>query len=211
MTLKNNRDSSLWIYKLCHILVPYAKSNRVIIRKPSNRSQVVNYTDFMTLKFDRWPWKTIVILFYACRSSVRVSLPSVDSTELWYGNAQETPKSGPIQHFFGRRALEIRWMTLKIKRDTLLYLSKPCVKQNCHLWIQTKVMVRKHPKLAQIWFDLCDLDLTLTLTFCMDITLDKVDKPWKRDGDTATGTWSKRCDERTDRQTGPVLELVGRS
>ena len=50
--------------------------------------------------------------------------------------------------------------------------------------------------------DLCDPDLwPLTLTFCMDIVSVNGNNSWKFQDDTMTGTLSKRCDRRTDRQT----------
>ena len=56
--------------------------------------------------------------------------------------------------------------------------------------------------MAQIWFDLCDLDLwPLTLTFCMDITFGQGNMSWKFDDDTLTGTCWKRCNRRTDGRT----------
>ena len=72
-------------------------------------------------------------------------------------------------------------MTLKNNRAPLLSNIKLC-SFHCHMWIQTGVTV------------------SLTLTFCMDITLFHGNNSWKF-RDTITGTWWKRCKKRTDSQT----------
>ena len=60
------------------------------------------------------------------------------------------------------------------------------------------------PETAKLGVDLCDLELwplTLTLTFCMDITSDDGNNSWKFHDDTMMGTWWKRCDGQTDGRT----------
>ena len=71
-------------------------------------------------------------------------------------------------------------------------ISLPYVNSN---WSQS-------PETAKLGVDLCDLDLwPLTLTFCMDITLDHGNNSWKFHDDTMMGTWWKRCDRQTDGRT----------
>ena len=63
------------------------------------------------------------------------------------------------------------------------------------------------PETAKLVVDLCDLDLwPLTLTFCMDITFDHGNNSWKFHDETMLGTWWKRCDRRTERQTDGQTE-----
>ena len=64
------------------------------------------------------------------------------------------------------------------------------------------------PETAKWGHDLCDLDLwSLTLTFCMDIVSVNGNNSWKFQDDTVRETLSKRCDRRTDRQTGGQTEI----
>ena len=61
-------------------------------------------------------------------------------------------------------------------------------------------------EMAKLSFDLCDLDLwPVTLTFCMVLTFVIGNKSWKFHDDMMMGTWWKRCDRWTDRQTD-ILE-----
>ena len=104
-----------------------------------------------TLKFDRWPWKTIGHLFYATSSSVHHIIAICEfKLELQSGNAQFVP-----------RDLEIRRMTLKNNRTHLLCFYKLCASFHSHLWIQTEtgVPVRKRPIWVKIgdFFVPCDL------------------------------------------------------
>ena len=63
------------------------------------------------------------------------------------------------------------------------------------------------PETVKLGCDLCDLNLwSLTLTFCMDLTLVRVDNFWKFHDDTMMETYQKRCDMRTDRQTDKRTE-----
>ena len=92
--------------------------------------------------------------------------------------------------------LEIRRMTLKSNRASLLHYFKLCASFRSHLWIKTGVRVRKPPNWGSICFDLCDLDLwPLTWTFCMDIT--SINGNNSMHDNTMTGTWGKRFDGET--------------
>ena len=71
MTLKNNRAPFLYPFKL------YASSHShwcieiwVTFRKLSNWVKIDDFLPPVTLKFDRWPWKTIGHLFYAHSSFI---------------------------------------------------------------------------------------------------------------------------------------------
>ena len=69
MTLKNNRAPLQCYFKLCaSFLSHWSIQNRVTVRK---RPIWVKFDDFqsrVTLKFDRWSWKTIGHLFLATSS-----------------------------------------------------------------------------------------------------------------------------------------------
>ena len=68
-------------------------------------------------------------------------------------------------------------------------------------------------KMAQIWFDLFDLDLSpLTLIFCMDVTFGQGNMSWK----FYTDTWREHVekgvtDGQTDGRTEAFIKLLGRS
>ena len=109
------------------------------------------------------------------------------------------PNLGQIRRFLELCDLEIWRMTLKNNRAPLLCCRQLCAWFHCHMLIQTGV---KSPETAKLGVDLCDLDLwPLTLTFSMDITSDHGNNCWKFRDDTMMGTWWKRCDGQTDRQT----------
>ena len=94
----------------------------------------------MTLKFDRWPWKTIGHLFYATSSFVHHFVAIGEfKLELQSGNAN----LGQIRRFLEPSDLEIWWMTLKNNRAPLLSNIKLCASFHRHMWIQTGVTVRK--------------------------------------------------------------------
>ena len=94
----------------------------------------------VTLKFDRWPWKTIGHLFFATSSFVHhfVAIGAFKLV-LQSGNAQ----LGQNRQFFYPCDLEIWQMTLKNKRAPLLSNIKLCASFYHHMWIHTGVTVRK--------------------------------------------------------------------
>ena len=92
--------------------------------------------------------------------------------------------------------LEIWRVTLKNNRAPLLSIIKLYASFHHHMWIQTRVTVRKRLS----WVMTCDLDLW-PLTFCMDVTFVIGNNSWKFHDDTMMRTWWKRCDGRTDRRT----------
>ena len=90
MTLKNNRAPLLFYFKLCaSFRNHWCIETWVTVRK---RQIWVKFDDFqsrVTLKFDRWPWKTIGHLFYATSSFVHHFIAICEfKLELQSGNAQ---------------------------------------------------------------------------------------------------------------------------
>ena len=90
MTLKNNRAPLLFYFKLCaSFRNHWCIETWVTVRK---RPIWVKFDDFysrVTLKFDRWPWKTIGHLFYATSSFVQHFVAIGEfKLELQPGNAQ---------------------------------------------------------------------------------------------------------------------------
>ena len=118
----------------------------------------------VTLKFDRWPWKTIGHLFYIASSFVHHFRAIGEfKLELQSGNAQFGSKS----MFFVPCDLGIWQTTLKNNTAPLLYYFKLCASFRSHWWIQAGVTVRKRP----IWVQIDDFFHRVTLQF--DIW------PWK--------------------------------
>ena len=143
-----------------------------------------NFLSCVTLKFDRWPWKTIRHCFYATSSFVH---HFTAITQFNSGNAKFGSKSAI---FFVLWDLEIWRMTLKNNRAPLLilYQLKIYVSFHSHLWIKTGVTACKRPNWGKIWVEFCDLDLWfLTLTFCMDITSVNGNNSWKFHDDMMMG------------------------
>ena len=125
-----------------------------------------------------------------------ISEPSVISS---WSYSPETPNLGQNRRFFAPCDLEIWQITLKNNRAPLLSCFKLCAWFHCHIRIQTWVTVRK-----RLSWVLTSVTLTFDLwpwTFCMDITFVNGNDFWKFRDDTMTGTWWKRCNRLTDRQT----------
>ena len=71
MTLKNNRAPHLCYFKLCVLFHSHwSIQTGVTVRKPQIQVKIGNFLSRVTLKFDRWPWKTIGHLSYATSSFV---------------------------------------------------------------------------------------------------------------------------------------------
>ena len=97
----------------------------------------------MTLKFDKWPWKTIGHLFYVTSSAVHHFIAIGDfKLEIQSGNAQFGSKSTIFSQLCD---LAIWCMTLKNNRTAFLPYFKLCVSFRSHWCIQTWVTVRKRP------------------------------------------------------------------
>ena len=101
----------------------------------------------MTLKFDGWHWKTIGHLFYTTSSLCIISNPWVN----WnWSYSPQTLNLGQIRRYLEPCHLEIRRMTLKNNRATLLCCFKLCASFHRHQWIQTGVTVWKRPILVKM-------------------------------------------------------------
>ena len=149
----------------------------------------------MTLKFDRWHWRTIGNIFLLCYVQLCASFQS----HWWIqtGVTVRKHKVGQNWRFFVPCDLGIGRMTLKNNRATLLCHLKFCASFHHHMWIGY----------WPLW------PWPLTSTFCMDITSvsGNVVTP---ENFMMTRWWEhskKRCDRRTDGRTEPFIELLGRS
>ena len=95
MTLKNNRAPLLCCFKL------YASfhnhrwlQTKVTVRKRSIRVKIRDFLSRMTLKFDKWPWKSIGHIFYATSNFMHHFVAIGEfKLELQSGNAQFGSKS----------------------------------------------------------------------------------------------------------------------
>ena len=90
MTLKNNRAPLLCCYKLYASFHSHQWiQTRVTVRKCPIWVKINVFWSRVTLKFDRWPWKTIGPLFYATASFVH-HFVAIDEfkLKLQSGNAQ---------------------------------------------------------------------------------------------------------------------------
>ena len=71
ITLENNREPLLYYIKLCASFQSHGWiQSGVTVRKPSIRVEIGNFLSHVTLKFDRWPCKTIGHLSYAASSII---------------------------------------------------------------------------------------------------------------------------------------------
>ena len=95
MTFKNNRASLLFCFKLCASFHSHRWiQTKVTVRKRSFQVKIGDFLSCVTLKFDKWHWKTIRPLFYATSSSVRhfIAIGELE-LELQSGNARFGSKS----------------------------------------------------------------------------------------------------------------------
>ena len=71
MTLKNNRAPLLYYFKLFASFHSHRSiQSAVTVRQRQICVKIGDFLPRVTLKFDRWPWKTIGHLFYATLSSM---------------------------------------------------------------------------------------------------------------------------------------------
>ena len=89
MSLKNNRAPLLYYIKLCASFQSHGWiQTEVTVRKRSIRVRIDDFLSHVTLKFDRWPWKTIRHLFYASSSFVHHFISIIEfKLKLQSGNA----------------------------------------------------------------------------------------------------------------------------
>ena len=126
---------------LCIISKPSIQTGTTV-RKRSNGVKIGSFISHVTLKSDRWPWKTIGHLFYAASSFVHHFIAiSQFKLELQSGSAQFGSKSA----FCVPCDLEIWGVTLRTNKAPLLCCFKLCTLFQSHWWIQTRVTVRKRP------------------------------------------------------------------
>ena len=95
MTSKNFRAHFLYYIKLCASFQSHGWiQTGVTVRKRSIRVQIGNFLSRLTLKFDRWPWKTIGHIFYLASSFVHHFIAIGQfKLELQSGNAHFGSKS----------------------------------------------------------------------------------------------------------------------
>ena len=143
MTLENDRASLLCCFQLCATFHSHwwIQTGVTVWKRPF----WVKFDDFqsrVTLKFDRWPWKTIGHLYYATSSSMH-HFVAIGEFKLEVQSG--IPNLGPNRRFLESCDLEIWRMTLKNNRAPLLCYFKLCASFRSHRWFQTWVTVRKHP------------------------------------------------------------------
>ena len=142
MTLQNNRAPFLYYFKLCaSFRSHWCIQTWVTVRKHPIWVKLDNFFSRVTLKFDRWPWKTLGHLFNTTSSFVHhfVAIGEI-KLELQSGNAQ----SGSNLTIF--RAVWAWYLTDDLKKNNrALLLSNIKLYASFHhqIWIQTWVTVRK--------------------------------------------------------------------
>ena len=184
MTLKNNRTHLLCHFKLwasfcSHLWI----QTGVTVWKCSIQVKIVDFSSRLTLKFDRWPTKNnrAALLCHFVHYFVAICKWKC---LIWL----------KIDDFSARVTLKFNGWPRKNNRTPLVCHFKLCASFCSHLWIQTGLIVRKHPNWDKICFDVCDLG-PLTLTFCMDITFDNGNNSWKFHDDMMTQTlWTRRSE-----------------
>ena len=205
MTLKNNRAPLLCYFKLCASFHSHQSiQTGDIVWKCLIRVTISNFLSCVTLKFHRWPWKTIGHLFYTTSSFVHHFIAiSPFKLELHSGNDQFRSKSAifcPVWPWNLTDDPEKQYGISTMPHQALCIISSPYVNSNWSYGLES----------AKLAFDLCDLDLwLLTLIFCMDITSRKGNNSWKFEWWEHSG--KGLTDGRTDRRTELFIELIGRS
>ena len=141
MTSKNDRAPLLYYVKLCASFQSHGWiQTAVTVRKRSIRVKIRDFLSRVTLKCDRWPWKTIRHLFYVASSFVHNFIAiSEYKLESQSGNAQFGSKST----VFVPCDIEMWQMTLTNNRAHLRCYFKLCASFRSHWWIETWVTVRK--------------------------------------------------------------------
>ena len=196
--------SSMLLQALCVISKPSVNSNWSYSPKTLNLGQNWQFLSSVTLKLDKWPWKTLGHRFYTTLSFVcHFKTISEFKLKLQSGNTQNWGFFVPLDLEIWRMTL-----TLKINRTPLLWPFKLCTSFRNHQWIQS--YGPEMPKMGQNLF-WCLWPLTSDLDFCMDITSANGNYTWKFHDDTMTGTLWKGGHRRTDGRTELFLKLLGRS
>ena len=93
MTLKNNRTPLLCCFKLCASFDSHRwNQTKVTVRKRSIWVKISELLSRVTLKFDGWPWKTIVHLFYVALSFMHRFI-DISELKIQSGSVQFRSKS----------------------------------------------------------------------------------------------------------------------
>ena len=169
MTLEINRARHLSYFKLCASFHRHRSIQPVVtVRKHRIRVKIGDFLPRVTLKFNRWPWKTIGHLFYATSRFLHHFIAiSQFKLELQFGNIKLGSKSAIV---FVPCDLEIWQMTLKNNKAPLLCYFKLCAWFHSHQSIQKVVTVRKRQNRVKVG------------NFLLPVTL-KFDRwPWKTIG-----------------------------
>ena len=158
MTLKNNKAP------LPYYIMLFASfqsqgwiQTGVTVRKRSIRVAIDNFLFRVTLKFDRWPWKTIGHLSYVASSFVYHFIAiGKFKLELQSGDTQSGSKS---KIFLAVWPWNLTY-DLENNRAPLLSNIKFCASFHHHMWIRTGVTVWKRPS---------GVMTSVTLTFDLDL------------------------------------------
>ena len=181
--LENNRDLFYSASSFANHFIAISEFKLELQSKNAQFGSKSIFMSSLTLKFDRWSWKTIGHIFYATSSFVHHFKAIGDfKVELQPGNTQFESKLMIFLAMWPWNLMD----DLKNKKGT-------SPKQNQGLCIISSSYVNSNwsygPKTVKLGFDLSDLDLwPLTLTFCIDITSVIGNNPWKFHGDTMRGT-----------------------
>ena len=157
----------LCYFKLCASFHSHQwNQTGVTVQKCPIRVKIDDFLSRVTLKFDRWPWKTIDLkIWQMTLKNNRTPLPCCFKFCASFHSHQwiqtgVTVRKCPIWvksgDFFVTYDLEIWWMTLKNNRAPLLCHIKLCASFHHHMWIQTGVTVRKRLNWV---LTSCDLEL----------------------------------------------------
>ena len=145
---KPQGTSSMLRQALCIISKQLVNSNWSYSPETPNSAQNRRFIlSRMTLKFDRWPWKTIGLLFYATSSFVH---HFVAISEFKLELQSVNPQCGSKLAIFFPCDLEFWQMTLKNNGAPILIYLKLCAWFCSHWCIQTGVTIRKRPVWVKI-------------------------------------------------------------
>ena len=144
----------LCYFKLCTSFHSHQwNQTGVTVQKQPMRVKIDDFLSRVTLKFDRWPWKTMDLeILQMTSKNNRTPLPycfkfcASFHSHQWIQTGV-TVRKCPIWvksgNLFVTYDLEFQWMTLKNNRAPLLCHIKLCASFHHHMWIQTGVTVRK--------------------------------------------------------------------
>ena len=174
MTLNNNRAPLLCCPKLCASFHSHQWTlTGVRVQKRPIWVKIDSFLSRVTLKFYTWPWKTIGHLFFATSSCVHHLVAIGEfKLELQPGNAQFGSK---LTIFFSCVTLKFdRWPWKTIGHLFFRSNIKLCASFHHHMWIQTRVTVRKRSSLVLTYvtltFDLWPWTFAWTLLLSLVIS-----------------------------------------